>query len=668
MINECNRAIESVNLIETTTTNIQTPSTTTNGNTEFITELDIYEKNIKMFVADRNYNEWSFLDADTNQPISSPQLDLFNPLVHKLFSRDIFTLSSTNSFDMRCTSPEFSRSPPLTLRFAPNSIRVTYSYIKSCTSIAGVIMLENNKTFGRTANKKRLLYKCIPDDIHLPAFLIPYDVKVGFSKTQKNKYVVFRFDHWTDKHPQGILTETLGDVDNLEVFYEYQLYCNSLHVSLTEFTNKTRLALNEKTNAEYVDQILKNPQFCIEDRRDKYVFTIDPMNSLDFDDGFGIEEYAGNDGAPLYKVTVYIANVYLWLETLGLWNSFSKRVATIYLPDKRRPMLPTILSDTLCSLQCDQPRFALAMEFYVDSSGKFLDNEIVYKNVLISVKKNYIYEEHALVEKDKYYKKLLALSRKMDRNIKNSHDLVAHWMICMNTHTGLHMANANIGIFRSALFVNSNLRTEAEDITHLKEDTVRVIRTWNNTIGQYVLFEPNVSLNHELMTIPSFKKDSSVKMKYKDAEQKIVKSYIHITSPIRRLVDLLNQMILFKQNSLVKYISADALQFLTYWTGQIDYINTATRSISKIQTDCDVLNRCSNNPEIMEEEHDGIVFDKITKNDGSHNYMVYLEKLKMLSRITTRIDVVNYSYNKFKMFLFEDEDKVKRKIRLQILE
>jgi len=26
-----------------------------------------------------------------------------------------------NSFDMRCTSPEFSRSPPLTLRLAPNS-------------------------------------------------------------------------------------------------------------------------------------------------------------------------------------------------------------------------------------------------------------------------------------------------------------------------------------------------------------------------------------------------------------------------------------------------------------------------------------------------------------------------------------------------------------------
>jgi exoribonuclease R len=608
-------------------------------------EPTIFDKPVKIFVTDRNYNEWSFFDAETNQLVNHPELKTIQPLEHKLFSRDIFTLSMTNNV-------------PTT--------HVTYSYIKSCTNIAGVLMLENNKTFGRTANKKRLLYKCIPDDVHLPIFLIPYDVKVGFSKVQKNKYVVFRFDNWTDKHPYGLLTETLGDVDNLEVFYEYQLYCKSLHSSLTEFTNKTRLSLNDKTNAEYVSHILQNPTFGIEDCRDKYVFTIDPPNSLDFDDGFCVEECKGPNGGPDFiKVTVYIANVFLWLETLGLWNSFSRRVATIYLPDKRRPMLPTILSDILCSLQQDQPRFALAMEFCIDLDGKLLTNSLVYKNVLISVKKNYTYEEPALVEKDKKYKQLLDISQNMDRNVKNSHDLVAHWMVCMNTHTGLHMAKEKVGIFRSALFVNSNLRTDAANMTNLKEDTVRVIRTWNNTIGQYVLFDKDAVLDHEMMSIQSFKKDVNVN---KCVEHKIVKSYIHITSPIRRLVDLLNQIILFKQNNLVKSMSQDAILFLKYWTEQMDYINTATRSIRKIQTDCDVLNRCYCNPEIMEEEHDGIVFDKIMKNDGGINYMVYLEKLKMLSRITTHIDVPNYSHNRFKMFLFEDEDKVKKKIRLQMLD
>jgi hypothetical protein len=98
----------------------------------------------------------------------------------------------------------------------------------------------------------------------------------------------------------------------------------------------------------------------------------------------------------------------------------------------------------------------------------------------------------------------------------------------------------------------------------------------------------------------------------------------------------------------------------------MEYINTAMRSIRKIQTDCEVLNRCFKTPDIMEKEHDGVLFDKIVKNDGTIHYMVYLEKLKMLSRITTHLDFPNHSRNLFRIFLFEDEDKSKKKIRLQI--
>jgi exoribonuclease R len=142
-------------------------------------------------------------------------------------------------------------------------------------------------------------------------------------------------------------------------------------------------------------------------------------------------------------------------------------------------------------------------------------------------------------------------------------------------------------------------------------------------------------------------------------------SYIHITSPIRRLVDLLNQMILFRQFN-GHSMSQDSCAFFKKWTDQIEYINTAMRSIRKIQTDCEVLNRCFTTPDIMEKDHKGVLFDKIMKNDGTIHYMVYLEKLKMLSRITTHIELTNHSYHNFRIFLFEDEDKSKKKIRLQI--
>ena len=125
-------------------------------------------KHIKILISDRNYHSWEFICNDTNTVLSLdeyPELKAIHPIERKLFSRDTFTITD---------------------KVVPR-IEITKSYIKSCQSISGVLQLENNKTFGRTANKKRLLYKCIPDDKHLPVFLIPYEVKLGFSKVQKNK-------------------------------------------------------------------------------------------------------------------------------------------------------------------------------------------------------------------------------------------------------------------------------------------------------------------------------------------------------------------------------------------------------------------------------------------------------------------------------------------------
>ena len=79
----------------------------------------------------------------------------------------------------------------------------------------------------------------------------------------------------------------------------------------------------------------------------KKIFTIDSNNCQDYDDALGLENNV---------LSVYISNVPLWIEHLNLWNSLSMRVSTIYLPDKKRPMLPTILSDCLCSLQENQER------------------------------------------------------------------------------------------------------------------------------------------------------------------------------------------------------------------------------------------------------------------------------------------------------------------------
>jgi len=576
----------------------------------------------RFLIENRSYTDWKIINVDTNVEIDSSLFPKINPIQEKIFSKDIFTYDFEN--------PQI---PP----------KMIHSNVKSGIELAGVLVLQSNKTYGRTANKKRLLYKCIPDDRHYPFFLVPFEPKMGFSKTQKNKYIIFKFDHWKEQIPHGLITETLGDVGELNVFYEYQLYCKSLHLSLTSFTNKVKEQIQKKKTDEFILQIMNNPDFQVEDRRNRSVFTIDPKGSTDFDDGFSISP--GNiEGT--WNVSVYIANVYFWLETMGLWKSFSSRVSTIYLPDRRRPMLPTILSENLCSLQQNEDRFVFVMDLVVTDSGNIL--AISFKNAVITVYKNYEYEEPQLLYNDASYRQLFDISFKMNQTIKDSHDLVSHWMVFMNQKCGEYMANHKIGIFRTAVNTSSfnHILENQPSISNLPLHSQRVIQNWKHTAGQYTLFKDGLSLNHICMNI---------------------ESYIHITSPIRRLVDLLNQMWMSMTLSIISNVSADAMTFFENWLHKMECINTSMRSIRKIQTDCELMHRCFTNPEIMDILHEGIIFDKMVKNDGTMVYMVYLENIKLLSRIHTHIPLENYSRRNFKVFLFEDEEKVKRKIRLQLI-
>ena len=91
------------------------------------------------------------------------------------------------------------------------------------------------------------------------------------------------------------------------------------------------------------------------------------------------------------------------------------------------------------------------------------------------------------------------------------------------------------------------------------------------------------------------------------------------------------------------------------------------KSIRKVQTDCELLTKCVSSPEIMEDIHQGILFDKNQKTDTQFTYMVYMEDLKMLSRITTETNYALYTKVICKLYLFQDEDKVRNKIRTVVL-
>jgi exoribonuclease R len=573
----------------------------------------------KIYVDDRQYTKWSIYETTYFQPVDLPII----PVQEKLFSNDVFSVDTNGN------------------------VTIIHSSIRCGTPIPGVLILVGNKTYGRQKNtcKKtpKLIYKCIPDDVRLPPFLIPYEIKnIGFSKVFTNLYVTFSYSEWTDKHPYGVLNQTIGPVDVLDNFYEYQLYCKSLNSSIQKFQKDATKILQNNSNDAFIENI-KNKFPNIEDRTDRTqwnIFTIDPPKSLDFDDGFSIKTVDG-----IQKLSIYIANVTVFLDCLGLWDSFSRRISTIYLPDKKRPMLPTILSDCLCSLQENTRRIAFVMDISI-KDGDILD--IQFSNCFIKVYKNYTYEEPSLLNDDNY-KLLIDVTKQLSKdykyisNIKTSHDVVCYLMILMNYHSAKVMIRHNSGIFRSTIIKRDFFVPDT-----VPEDVSKFIKIWNSSAGQYI--------NGADLT-----EDKNIRHELLDME-----AYIHITSPIRRLVDLLN-MIKIQQKTGIIQLSEKSECFYQEWLKDIDYINTTMRAIRKVQCDCNLLDLCCNNPSIMEKEYDGYMFDKILRNDKLFQYIVYLPELKLSSRITLRDDITNFDSKKFKLFLFNDEENFKKKIRLHIL-
>ena len=83
---------------------------------------------------------------------------------------------------------------------------------------------------------------------------------------------------------------------------------------------------------------------------------------------------------------MYPSGWMLWIYGV---HFLSNRISTIYLPDRKRPMLPTVLSDALCSLTENDIRFALELSLTI-KEFKIIDFK--FNNCVIKVKRNLRYD------------------------------------------------------------------------------------------------------------------------------------------------------------------------------------------------------------------------------------------------------------------------------------
>tara|TARA_B100001093_G_C26269966_1_gene776493 strand:- start:57 stop:617 length:561 start_codon:yes stop_codon:yes gene_type:complete len=181
---------------------------------------------------------------------------------------------------------------------------------------------------------------------------------------------------------------------------------------------------------------------------------------------------------------------------------------------------------------------------------------------------------------------------------------------------------------------------------NISKDVKKFLTIWNSSGGSYCKYEKLGT--HELLELDA---------------------YMHITSPIRRLVDLMG---VIKLCSIMNLCTLDngAEEFYNKWATDesINYINKTMRSIRKVQNDCSLLKVCCEDDIDMSIAYDGFIFDKIQRNDSLFQYMVYLPKIKLTNRITSRVDRENMTTQQFNLYIFLDEIRMKKKIRLAFVE
>ncbi|WP_424213989.1 RNB domain-containing ribonuclease [Streptomyces sp. BI20] len=115
-----------------------------------------------------------------------------------------------------------------------------------------------------------------------------------------------------------------------------------------------------------------------DDARDLPLFTIDPPTSVDLDQAVHLARRTAPDGSPRgYRVHYAIADVAAFVRPGGALDTEAHhRVTTLYLPDGKVPLHPTVLSEDAASLLPDRERAALLWRIDLDAEGRAVDTHV----------------------------------------------------------------------------------------------------------------------------------------------------------------------------------------------------------------------------------------------------------------------------------------------------
>jgi ribonuclease R len=234
-------------------------------------------------------------------------------------------------------------------------------------TVVGTLHRENRRILLKPDQRKIL------PEIHIP-------LKASKKAKAGDKVLVGDLEFLKTGGIQAKVIEILGVAGESQV--EVSAIARGLGIDETFDTELLNFAENireEITDADLDDRL---------DIRDKTVFTIDPVDAKDFDDALSIEPLSKGN----YRIGVHIADVSHYVpEGSALDKEAHKRATSVYLVDRVIPMLPSRLSEKVCSLNPGVDRMAFSVFFNITESGEVKKSE--FHKTIIHSKRRFTYED-----------------------------------------------------------------------------------------------------------------------------------------------------------------------------------------------------------------------------------------------------------------------------------
>jgi len=459
-----------------------------------------------------------------------------------------------------------------------------------------VDIIERHKTsFVGTLEKSDEGFFLVPDDKRMYRdIFIPKEKILNAKEGEK---VQAKITEWPDpsKSPKGEVVRVIGKAGEHNAEMLGIVYESGFEV---DFPKEVENEANAWKNKYEKEDKLKDRK----DFRETTTFTIDPADAKDFDDAISLKTLENGD----YEVGIHIADVsHFVVEKTELDREAYKRGTSIYLVDRTIPMLPEILSNNLCSLNPNEPKYAFSAVFVMDKNAKV--KERWFGKTLIESDKRFTYEEaQEILDKGKgtffnELKTLDTLAKKLrvekfkkgaidfeteevkfeldnlgkpirvyKKERKDTHKLVEDFMLLANREvaTYMHMANGKNNhaafvyrihdapdrekIINLATFVKAlGFELKHKDGDTTGEEIARMLRSVDGSPSEILIKTAAVRAMSKAIYSTSNIGHFGLAFEY----------YTHFTSPIRRYPDLMVHRLLLRfltkgrieQDEIIKY-------------------------------------------------------------------------------------------------------------------